>query len=206
MTRPTCLGKQNPNCTATRHGTRAAYHKGCRCPHAREDRRIYDKRLREARQPAGYVDATGARRRLQALNAIGWTFEDLAPRLHTKPSHLRAIARGAESAQKLYRTTADRITDLYRQLAGVPGPSQISRSRAAAKGWLSPVWWDNIDDPDEQPDQHLRHEQRYQQFVALHTAGVSQRQIRLQLRVDRSTYLHLVARHTAEQTCGEVVA
>src|SRR5690349_8687682 len=110
MTRTTtCLGRRRPDCTADIHGTQYAYsHRGCRCPHARNDDRIYRKRLREGRHTAAYVDATGTARRLQGLNAQGHRLADLAkePELNCTKSTLWKWAN--MTAPLVHRETANR--------------------------------------------------------------------------------------------------
>lgn len=150
MAKPVDLGRTNPHCTAHWHGTRSAYHNGCRCPEAREHERITRKRTREGRYQPTMVNAIGTQRRLRALAAVGWTFDGLAERLNMLPSNLRSLAR--DTAPLRHPRTAAKVAALYRELAGTPGPSLIARKRAAAKGWPTPIAWDNIDDPAEQPD------------------------------------------------------
>lgn len=152
LPRHTCLGRQNPDCTANRHGTWSAYRAGCRCPHAREAQRIYCKRLRELRNPPRRIDATGTRRRLQALSAIGWRWADLAAHLGGTWQTVQDMAIGGRPTVMV--TTADRVRVLYARLSATPGPSEVSRRRAAEKGWAPPAAWDDdlIDDPTASPD------------------------------------------------------
>lgn len=139
----------DPACSAVRHGTRGAYAKlGCKCPAAREADRIYRKRLRHGLQPSYLVDATGSRRRLQALAVLGWPSAALAPRLGL---HTKSICDIRSNGRKVHRTTAARIRQLYRDLVDVQGPSQPAAARARARGWVSPLAWDDIDDPQARP-------------------------------------------------------
>lgn len=98
---------------------------------------------------AGLTDATGARRRLQALAAIGWSQMEIARRYDGHFVSLASIARGAQSqvGPRLHRL----ITTAYDDLAMTPGPHNRTRLDAARKGWAPPLAWDDIDDPNEIP-------------------------------------------------------
>lgn len=108
----------------------------------------------------GRIDATGTRRRLQALIAVGWPMKHLAIRLGMSPSNSHQLLRRV----RVEAATARAVRMLFRQLwdvrpetAGVPFP-MASRSRkiAVRKGWPPPLAWIDIDDPDEVPDGWLR--------------------------------------------------
>lgn len=101
------------------------------------------------RAPHSRVDATGTRRRLQALAAIGWPLELLADELARRPSSLR---RSMTSLSITARTARD-VAALYERLAYTPPPRDTrmqcaavdaTRAHAAAHGWLPPMAWDNI--------------------------------------------------------------
>ncbi|GAB7044914.1 hypothetical protein [Catenuloplanes indicus] len=147
------MPRTNPNCTADRHGTAAAYTQaGCRCPEGREERRIREKRRRHG-YDGGHtsVSGLGSARRVQALAVLGWTFEQIGARF-PKPVSSRAIQKLAYQGDKrVHVATANRIDVIYRELSSRQGSSPITRARAKARGWLPPLAWDNIDDPDEEP-------------------------------------------------------
>lgn len=96
------------------------------------------------------VDATGSRRRLQALVAIGYPITHLAPRIGLHHAALSHIARG--DVAHVRATTADVIAHQYRQLIRIPGTSDQARVDARRKGWHGPLAWDDIDNPNVQPD------------------------------------------------------
>jgi len=101
----------------------------------------------------GYVDATGSRRRLQALAVNGYSTRDLAARLvHKDPATVQHIASGKTPTVR-YRTM-DAIRDLYEQLWDRPGGNARSASIARSKGWLPALAWDDdlIDQPGYQPE------------------------------------------------------
>lgn len=102
------------------------------------------------------VDATGTRRRLEALGAVGYTSVYLAAELGMAHTYI--------SKMRQHRTvclrTARAVTELYKRLAAVDptsvGLSATSAHRArlaaARAGWLPPQKWDgDIDDPKADP-------------------------------------------------------
>lgn len=106
--------------------------------------------------PGARIDATGTRRRLQALQAIGWCQPALAERLGTVQPAVSRISRGAQS--QVQAGMAIRVRALYDELWNqTPVPKNgyergaIARSvrTAAARGWAPPMAWDDdaIDDP-----------------------------------------------------------
>jgi plasmid maintenance system antidote protein VapI len=137
-------------CTTDRHDTASAYRWGCRCPKAREQHRLYYKRRRQGRLPDASVDATGTIRRIEALHALGWRQKDIAAHLGAR---WQSVA-GMRIAGRVYRSTADRIAQVYDRLSMTPGPSKLGRERALARGLVPPLAWDDetIDDPAAQPN------------------------------------------------------
>jgi hypothetical protein len=142
------------NCTATRHGTYSAYRRGCRCPDAREDHRLQQKRWREHRAPVRLVPATGTIRRIHGLLAAGHTYSTIASAASTSGYHITAgdVGRIACLRRFIKPHTAQAIGHACRILIDVPGTSKHARSRARAAGYAPLAAWDNIDDPDAQPN------------------------------------------------------
>lgn len=100
--------------------------------------------------PHSRIDATGTRRRLQALVAIGWPAELLADLLGRRPSSLQRSMVGASVTARTARDAAS----LYQRLWNISPPQTTDARRAAAdaarvhsatQGWLPPLAWDNID-------------------------------------------------------------
>jgi len=141
-------------CTASRHGHYSAYRQGCRCPDAREDWRLYHKRRRQGRAVPLLIDATGTHRRIQALQALGWPRRHLEPAAGLQAGRLSQILR----ATVVTRTTATAIAHIFDQLCMTPGPSAVTRHRAAVKDWPPPLAWDDdtIDDPAAEPQHNAR--------------------------------------------------
>ncbi|MDM4721135.1 hypothetical protein QTQ03_16580 [Micromonospora sp. WMMA1363] len=102
------------------------------------------------------VDATGARRRLQALGAIGWDQSTLGPRIGWQVGAINLIVRGRRT--RIEQATNERIHQMYEELSATPAPdgyaSKVARRAAQRNGWVPPLAWDDdtIDDPHAQPN------------------------------------------------------
>ncbi|MBM7808525.1 AraC-like DNA-binding protein [Geodermatophilus bullaregiensis] len=109
-----------------------------------------------SRAPHSRVDATGTRRRLQALQAVGWSVELLAVQLGRRPNSLHRSMTG----RSVTAGTAQEVTTLYEQLWHIRPPRMTGEQRAAAdaaqahaaaQGWLPPLAWDDIDSDPTPP-------------------------------------------------------
>lgn len=107
------------------------------------------------------VDATGTRRRLQALVAIGWSQRALAQRAGLTHGSLNKVVLG--HARQVFARTARAVVDLYDELWDAPPISDdwrrlavIKRVKRAAEtaGWAPPLAWsdDEIEDPGARPE------------------------------------------------------
>ena len=99
-----------------------------------------------------YTDATGSRRRLQALAVNGWSSYYLGERLgHAHPATVQDIAKGKTLTIRL--RTKDAIKDLYDELWDQPGTNLRASNIAKGKGWLPALAWDDdlIDRPEHEP-------------------------------------------------------
>ena len=141
------------------HGTPG---KGCRCPGCAQANRDYQ--ARRARLIAYgqwdvLTDATGTRRRIQALMRCGWSMSLLATRLGQPRQVLRAKlhVRG-----RVTPATAAAVRALYDELWDRPPPAgtrferraaTMARRYATERGWVPPLAWDEdaIDDPAAVP-------------------------------------------------------
>ena len=111
----------------------------------------------------GITDATGTRRRLQALVAAGWPMEHLGPRISLSCRTVRALIR----QERVYGRTAEAVVQLFDELKnarperrGVTRASAArSRTYAKARNWPTIGYWatrmDVIDDPDFVPEYGL---------------------------------------------------
>lgn len=109
--------------------------------------------------PHAVVDATGTRRRMQALVAVGWSQARLASRLGITETSLCRILAGSGG---VLQATADAAAAAYEEWWRGPsagasraarGSITRARQHAARQGWLPPLAWDDdtIDDPDTEP-------------------------------------------------------
>lgn len=95
------------------------------------------------------IPTVGVARRIQALCALGHTMADIASHTGLDPRTLNAALR----QDTVTRRTAADITTAYKVLSMRVGTSEIARRRAADKGWVPPLAWDDetIDDPHATP-------------------------------------------------------
>lgn len=104
------------------------------------------RKIREAGPAHSHkVPSAGTVRRLQALQALGWSASFLADELGVHRSRINQIMKSA----RVEPDTAERVKDVYKRLSMTPGPSSYARTWAAKMGYLPPLAWDDdhIDDP-----------------------------------------------------------
>jgi transcriptional regulator with XRE-family HTH domain len=105
------------------------------------------------------IDATGTRRRLQALVAAGWTQSRIAEQLGMTPGTLSTVIRSARTTGK----TARAVAGLYERMWNLVPPQGTALERGAVKraraiaarySWAPPLAWDDetIDDPAAEPE------------------------------------------------------
>lgn len=111
--------------------------------------------------PAGgscYVPATGSRRRIHALEALGWPTRVIADRTGVSRDSLVRISTGRVSAVRA--GTASAVEAAYRWMEVRPPTAEESpqasrvRAVAASRGWVPPLAWDDdvdLDDPAARP-------------------------------------------------------
>lgn len=144
-----------------RHGTYAGFRRhivtgtpscgSCRLAAARyQNMREMD--LQAGRPRA--VSPVGARRRLQGLVHLGYSYSELAPHLEVSAAQVHKWA--ANDHAFIRSSTADRIATVCRRLAMQPAPpsrnATYARTVAKRNGWLPLLAWDDIDDEGESPD------------------------------------------------------
>lgn len=97
------------------------------------------------------VDATGTRRRLQAMAALGHRTDYITARLGIGPTGVAKVLTGTQDRVSAARARA--VAALYDELWDKQGSCLRTRRTAARKGWLLPMWWDDdtIDDPAAEP-------------------------------------------------------
>lgn len=135
------------------------------------------------------VDATGTRRRIQALVTIGWSQSRIGQRIGMDPQNFNRTIR----SERVHADTARKVKALYEQLWNQPQTGTEQRSRisvarsrnyAKAHGWLPPLAWDDetIDDPATQPSVFeetpmVHGEERIDDIVFLMDSGAGQADI-----------------------------
>lgn len=100
------------------------------------------------------VDATGTRRRVEALAVMGWPLWTVEERAGLKRRTVScALSRGRITAM-----VASRVAAVYGELNTARGPSLGAAGRARVRGFVPPAAWDyvNIDDPQAKPFQGFR--------------------------------------------------
>jgi len=95
------------------------------------------------------VTSVGTVRRLEALAVLGWSWPSLERRLDL-PRQTLMFRRARPRVRAEY---GRQVRDLYDELSMRRGPSAHAAGRAAAKGWLPPLAWDDedLDDPRVPP-------------------------------------------------------
>ena len=158
------------------------------------------------------VDATGTRRRLQALAAVGWSANRLADQLGVERAHVGRIIRGDNP--RVSAATARAVRGLYDELWDQLPPEgtrwekvSVSRTRnhARLQGWPPAAAWDAIDDPDASPAEGWeRSEKRERGTLAAETLdllgmGLDLTEAAERLGVSRSTLTTTLSRARAEE-------
>ena len=96
--------------------------------------------------PTRLVPTWPTARRVQSLMRAGHTSPALAELTGVAQVQLAAIAR--EEPAKVHRRTAEAVDKAFQRLMSDPVGTP---TRNAQRDWVPPMWWDDIDDPDEQP-------------------------------------------------------
>jgi hypothetical protein len=153
----------------------------------------------------GVTDATGSRRRIQALNAAGWPTAILADRLPTGRVAIRTIHRQTH----LYARTADAIAALYDELNNkrpekngvLAASAHRARLRAERNQWPGINYWatrmDVIDDPHFEPMHRVTRRLAVAQDAnwIMTTVGLNKTDTAARLGVDKSYIDHAFRDH-----------
>jgi hypothetical protein len=97
----------------------------------------------------GMVPSLGAMRRVRALYVIGCSRSEIANRASVSEYTISLLASGRWSTIRVQHDQA--IRHAYRQMWMQPGNSAKNRIRARREGWVSPLAWDDIDNPEASP-------------------------------------------------------
>jgi ribosomal protein L17 len=104
----------------------------------------------------GKVDATGSRRRIQALMVAGWSAQLLARLLGVDRSMLRKMMTRPTVRVYNARAIRDLFAAMWNQFPLAEGRyeravANRTRRYATSRGWVSALAWDDIDDPKAKP-------------------------------------------------------
>ena len=124
--------------------------------------------------PSTPVDATGSRRRLQALVAVGWNQSQLAARLGMTRGNFGSLMRRGQVTAHTEQAVSRLYDQLWDQAPTTDTPrtatiAEQARNYARARGWPPPLAWDDdiIDDPAAMPAADWRRTRRTLTTAAL---------------------------------------
>lgn len=130
----------------------AGYTAGCEPCRARARKYEATRQLERLRgQAPRLIDATGTRRRMQALYRLGWDWTTLGrDYLGMSTANVAKLAR----RDLVFRSTAAKVATLYDRLCMTPGPTKRAVNTAIKYGWPPPMAYDDsdIDNPDPEID------------------------------------------------------
>lgn len=99
----------------------------------------------------GYVPRLGATRRVRALQRLGWNMPAIADHAGIKLRTVHSIVDPHQGDRTITHGTHDAIDKAYRALCMTVGPDARTARMGERRGWAAPLAWDDIDNPDEQP-------------------------------------------------------
>lgn len=118
---------------------------------ATETRILNYKPTPEQASPHATTNATGTRRRLQALQYNGWDQDTLAQKLGSQRSHVWKLSHERVNVTvNLAKRVQDLYDEIWNQYPESSKGSNLARSISRRNGWLPPLCWDedNIDNPN----------------------------------------------------------
>jgi hypothetical protein len=98
------------------------------------------------------VSSLGYRRRIEALQAIGWNLREITDALGIR--NVGTLTTRLYRSEWVSRENHAHMAEVYERLCMTPknGPASSRTLRhAERRGYAPPLAWDDIDDPDEQP-------------------------------------------------------
>lgn len=103
----------------------------------------------DAIPPTKLVDASGTRRRIEALMCNGWSYTHIGRLIGGS----RQLVTKHHNAKHVTAATARTIRDVYGILWDQPGPEPRAVNKARREGFAPPLAWDDdsIDDPNAHP-------------------------------------------------------
>lgn len=143
------------------------------------------------------VPAIGTRRRIQALKAMGHSGADIAARIGVTYQAIYKLEKG--TSEKIFARSAERIAAVYEEMS-MTLPTTYHRTRirnlSARLGYVPPLAWDDIDDPNEQPtDWRYRAATRAEQIADLDEQGATAADVCRALKITERTLEKWCYRH-----------
>jgi hypothetical protein len=136
-----------------RHGTVRGHNASCRCDPCDLAKYRYDKQRKAELHATGerrVVDSYRVKRRIEALQALGWPLRRIAVEAGVTHNHLTEHGR----RKFAFRATFDAIDQAYQRLSmtlppetttGEKSGAARARNNARRKGYAPPLAWDDID-------------------------------------------------------------
>lgn len=130
--------------------------------------------------PHACIDATGSRRRVQALACLGWSYTDVANEAHQlgHPLTTAGVRQFMADGGPVKVRTARAVTEVYENLSMRFAPpsrgSSNVKARAVQRRYAPPLAWADIDDPTETPAGSIdraRHKDDIDEAVVLRVMG-----------------------------------
>lgn len=163
-----------------------------------------------ARDHALRVPPYRAERRLQALNAIGYTTRAMAEGIGITQQMVERIMAGHRNW--IDRRTFTRIDTFYRAACMTPGGNAQSIANGVKRGYAPPLAWDDIDDENELPQMDKLYRRRapessrMTEIRELVEMGAGVNDVCRRLGITRSSLQRWLQRQNAHQTYLRLVA
>ena len=181
----------------------------CRCEPCRAARRArvpYERRTRMTKGHDVWIDATGIRRRLQALAVAGWAPADVSERCGSHYRHLTKIRSG--DLKQVRISTARRIEPVYRELimqVRDDRAAKITKFSARRNGWVPALAWNDIDRDAEPVVANNRNRGEYDP-IAVELAASGQPVNNLNQRETREVVKRLHAQRWPDTRIGKLLS
>lgn len=125
------------------------------CPPCREAGNSYGRRLKArhylARAETFRVSATPSKRKIMALERMGWSLTAQGAIALPESSDPAKWIWNIKRQEKVLLSTHDRIDRMYRKISHLQGGNEAARRRGIRRGYPAPAAWDNIDDLMDRP-------------------------------------------------------
>jgi hypothetical protein len=197
------------------HGTVQAYVMDrCRCADCRAANALRKskshRRIAYGRKAPASVPGIGTRRRLQALATKGWSLRYISQLMGVSLDRAWQLAVGMDG-ENVSVANAERVARVYEELWNKEAPRRTKGervvyvrtvNRARQNGWAPPAAWDDIDDPEEQPQglegyRKPSQDELMDEIAVLRSFGESEERIAQRLGLSQSYVRGLMPRRRA---------